>query len=637
MAAQGVCRRRVGGRGGADSVCYNWIERRLYRRVGGCVQLLSWDGAGSGTLRTTPARDPTARVHDRAEARRASAAATWSLGLCAHAFVLIALCLLLPLGSAFVPGPPLMGSRGIAQLGRRIERGHIARNIGGAHERQPKEHLITRLLDDSGVAVDPFAWSFEGGDARARGGARGGDWLRTRAAGVLCATVLALTPAAAGAAPGERASILERAVGIERRVGDPPGRSAPGARHAAEGRALREMRPDAPCAEPQRAGAPVEAEAGAGMAGPRAIAGAGGVPEVEGRRAGNGVGWAGGGWCAGQAADAGPEGGAPASLQEAAAEARWAALALEAWDIVKAEFVDQPALAAGLAGADPEDLAALGLPRGAEPTWDEVRAAVAAQRVRSQAEAHGCIEAMLGLLGDQYCRFHRPTALARVVEGIDPPSARRGAPGLVLAPRWLAQIQLDPAEPCPRARVAFRPVLAVRRVLPRSPAERAGVRAADTVLALRGAPGAALALPAAAAAADALLDGPPASRVAVSLLQGPALQCGGAASLAESAPRPASAPASAPAPAPPPPRREFTHRSRRSLAQPQALPLAALQPLGPRPDAGRAGGWLGRALGLAPPAVESAADALGEEWAELPERRVELRREVAAAPSGICH
>jgi hypothetical protein len=427
-------------------------------------------------------------------------------------------------------------------------------------------------------------------------------------------------------------------VGIERRVGDPPGRSAPGARHAAEGRALqegralREMRPDAPCAEPQRAGAPAEAEVGAGMARPRAIAGAGGVQEVEGRRAGNRVGWAGGGWWA---ADAGPEGGAPASPQEAAAEARWTALALEAWDIVKAEFVDQPALAAGLAGADPEDLAALGLPRSAEPTWDEVRAAVAARRVRSQAEAHGCIEAMLGLLCDQYCRFHRPTALARVVESIDPPSARRGAPGLVLAPRWLAQIQLDPAEPCPRARVAFRPVLAVRRVLPRSPAERAGIRAADTVLALRGAPGATLALPAAAAAADALLDGPPASRVAVSLLQGPALPGGGAASLAASAPRPAPAPASAPAP--PPPRREFRHRSRRCLAQPQALPLAALQPVGPRPDTGRGGGggWLGRALGPAPPAVESAADALGEEWAALPERCMELRREVAAEPPGV--
>ena len=69
----------------------------------------------------------------------------------------------------------------------------------------------------------------------------------------------------------------------------------------------------------------------------------------------------------------------------------------------------------------------------------------------------------------------------------------------------------------------------------------------------------------------------------------------------------------------------------------QALPLAALQPVGPRPDTGRGGGggWLGRALGPAPPAVESAADALGEEWAALPERCMELRREVAAEPPGV--
>ena len=32
---------------------------------------------------------------------------------------------------------------------------------------------------------------------------------------------------------------------------------------------------------------------------------------------------------------------------------------------------------------------------------------------------------------------------------------------------------------------------------------------------------------------------------------------------------------------------------------------------------------------------ESAADALGEEWAALPERCMELRREVAAEPPGV--
>ncbi|EKX42839.1 hypothetical protein GUITHDRAFT_111206 [Guillardia theta CCMP2712] len=169
-------------------------------------------------------------------------------------------------------------------------------------------------------------------------------------------------------------------------------------------------------------------------------------------------------------------------------------LALEAWDLVRKEFIDQNALnqasdSRNVKGSDlcmqrldsPELNKLFGASKNQVVTWDEIPRLIRGRKIETRDECYGLIDTMVSSLPDKYTRFYRPSQLTELIQVIDPngEDEEEGDVGLSLQRGFVASLFISDDDGLPCSRIRFSPSLWIRRVRPNGPADAAGLKRGD--------------------------------------------------------------------------------------------------------------------------------------------------------------